>query len=267
MADHYATLGVARTATPDEIKRAFRKLASQHHPDKGGDTQRFQEIQAAYDTLSDPNKRAQYDNPAPQGFNFNFTGQPGGVNINDLFGAMFGGSGNPFGAQFGQHPRRNHVRMSLWISQQDAARGGTRTINIGTQSGNQTVAIAIPQGVDDGDNVQYAGLAPGGQDLVIQFRIQPDPRWQRAGKDLHTERRIIVWDLILGNDIEIETIYGDTISLKIPAGTQPGQILRARGHGIRSTSGQRGDLLVHVQAEIPRDIDSNLASAIQKYRK
>lgn len=262
MADHYATLGVPKTATPDEIKRAFRKLASQHHPDKGGDTQRFQEIQAAYDVLGDAAKRAAYDNPQPQGFSFNFSGQPGGVNINDIFGSMFGGA-----SPFAQHPRRNHVRMTLWISQQDAARGGTRTINIGTPQGNQTIAIAIPQGVDDSDNVQYSGLAPGGQDLVINFRIHPDRRWQRQGLDLHTERRVSVWDLIVGGDMELETIYGKTISLKLPPGTQPGQALRARGHGIQNQQGQAGDFLIHLQAEIPRDIDPNLLDAIQKYRK
>lgn len=259
MADHYATLGVAKTATPDEIKRAFRKLASQHHPDKGGDTKKFQEIQAAYDVLGDAAKRQAYDNPQPQGFNFNFTGQPGGVNINDIFGQMFGG-------QFQQHPRRNHVRMSLWISQQDAARGGTRTISIGTNQGNQTVAVAIPQGVDDGDNVQYTGLAPGGQDLVISFRLQPDSRWKRQGLDLHTERKISVWDLIVGADIELETIYGNTISLRIPPSTQPGQILRARGHGVRNQAGQQGDFMIYLTPEIPKDIDPNLLDAIQKYR-
>lgn len=264
MADHYATLGVAKTATADEIKKAFRKLASQHHPDKGGDTAKFQEVQAAYDVLSDPQKRAAYDNPASraQPFNFHDFGQPGGVNINEIFGQMFGGGG-----PFAQHPRRNHVRMSLWISQQDAARGGARTISIGTPQGNQTVAIAIPQGVDDGDNVQYSGLAPGGQDLVITFRIHPDHRWQRHGLDLHTERRISVWDLIVGGDLVVETIHGTTISLRIPPGTQPGQILRDKSHGIRNQNGQQGDFLIHLQAEIPRDIDPNLIDAIQKYRK
>ena len=261
MPDHYAALGVARTATPDEIKRAFRKLASQHHPDKGGDTARFQEIQAAHDTLGDTAKRQQYDNPAPQ-----FSGIPGGVNINDIFGSMFGGA-NPFGAQFQQNPRRNHVRITVWINHQDAARGGSRTISVGTNQGNQTVAITIPQGIDDGDNVQYGGLAPGGNDLVINFRIQPDQRWQRQGLDLHSERRISVWDLIVGGNIELETIYGDTISMTVPAGTQPGQVLRARSHGVQNQSGQRGDFLIHIQAEIPKDCDPNLIDAIQKYRK
>jgi len=272
MADHYATLGVPRTASQDEIKRAFRKLASQHHPDKGGDTARFQEIQAAYDVLSDEAKRQAYDNPSPfggragpGGFHFEFGG-PGGVNINDIFGQMFGG-GNPFGAQFQQHPRRNHVRMSLWISHEDAARGGNRTISIGTPQGNQTVAIAIPQGIDDGDNVQYSGLAPGGQDLVISFRITPDKRWQRSGLDLHTQHTVPVWDLLVGGEAQVDTVYGQTLSLKIPPGTQPGQVLRARGHGVKNQQSQVGDLLVHIQTLIPKVIDPDLVDAIQKYRK
>jgi DnaJ-class molecular chaperone len=108
MSDHYATLGVSKTATPDEIKRAFRKLASQHHPDKGGDTQKFQEIQAAYDTLGDAVKRADYDNPRPQ-----FSGMPGGAhfNMNDIFSSMFGGQ-SPFAQQ---RRTQSHTRMTLWI--------------------------------------------------------------------------------------------------------------------------------------------------------
>jgi molecular chaperone DnaJ len=130
MTDYYAALGVTKTATSDEIKKAFRKLASQHHPDKGGDTQKFQAIQQAYAVLGDEQKRAEYDNPRPQ-FSGGFHGHPGGVNINDIFGQMFG---QQF-AQQHQHPRRGHVRMTLWISLLDVATGGRRTVSLGTQSG------------------------------------------------------------------------------------------------------------------------------------
>ena len=110
MTDHYATLGVAKTATPDEIKQAFRRLASKNHPDKGGSTEKFQAIQAAYDTLGDTAKRAAYDNPAPQ---FSGFGSGPHFNMNDIFGQMFGGS-----SLFGQR-RQNHIRTTIWTTLED----------------------------------------------------------------------------------------------------------------------------------------------------
>lgn len=262
MTDHYATLGVAKTATADEIKRAFRKLASQHHPDKGGDTAMFQSIQAAYDTLGDPAKRQQYDNPQPQ---FGGFGDGVHVNINDIFGGMFG-AGNPFfGQGFAQRPRQNHVRMTLWISLLDCIRGGHRTVALGTASGQQTVEIEIPLGIDDGDNVQYTGIAPGGQDLVIQFRLQPDRRWRREGLNLYTEHEIVVWDLILGGTTEIRTLEGHGLVVNIPQRCQPGTTLRLRQQGIQK-SGQRGDLFVKIQAQIPDHVDPAVVAAIQAHR-
>jgi DnaJ-class molecular chaperone len=260
MTDHYATLGVAKTATQDEIKRAFRKLASQHHPDKGGDTAKFQEIQAAYDTLGDETKRQQYDNPAPQFTGFG-AGNGAHVNINDIFGQMFGGA-----SPFGQHPRRNHARMSLWISLLDVVSGGSRTVNVGTQTGNQTVEIEIPRGIEDGDNVQYGGIAPGGMDLVIQFRIQPDPRWRREGLNLFTDHKVSVWDLILGGQAEIRNVEGNGLVVTIPKNTQPMTTLRLRQQGIQNKTGQKGDLFVKLLAEIPKTIAPELVDAIQQYR-
>ena len=260
MTDHYATLGVARTATQDEIKRAFRRLASQHHPDKGGDTGKFQEIQAAYDVLGDESKRAQYDNPQPQFQNF---GGGAGFNIHDIFGQMFG-QASPFG-QAAQ--RRGHVRMSLWINLVDVATGGNRTVTIGTQTGAQAVEIDIPRGINDGDNVQYQGLGPGGTDLVVQFRVQNDANWERQGLNLITNRRIQVFDLILGCDIAVRDILGTQLTLSVPAGTQPGTMLRLRGRGLPDRHGAQGDAFVRVSTELPVNIAPEIREAIQKYRK
>lgn len=258
MTDHYVTLGVSKTATPDEIKRAFRKLASQHHPDKGGDTQKFQEIQAAYDTLGDAAKRQAYDNPAPQ-----FGGFGGGahVNIHDIFGQMFGGQ-SPFGQQ---QSRRNHVRMSLWITLLDVARGGKRSVALGTQAGTNTVEIEIPLGINDGDNVQYPGIAPGGQDLVIQFRVQPHAGFQRQGLNLVTTHKVSVWTLILGGETEVQTVEGSRLVVKIAPHTQPGTTLRLRSQGLRDQSGQIGDLMAQIQTEIPATIAPEIIAAIQKH--
>ena len=259
MTDYYATLGVARNATQDEIKRAFRRLASQHHPDKGGDTKKFQEIQAAYDTLGDAGKRQAYDNPQPQ-----FQGFGGGAqfgNMHDIFAQMFGGQ-SPFGQQ---QPRRNHVRMSLWITLLDVARGGRRPVALGTQAGTSTVEIEIPLGINDGDNVQYSGIAPGGQDLVIQFRVQPHADFQRQGLNLATTHKVSVWTLIMGGDTEVQTVEGSRLVVKIAPHTQPGTTLRLRSQGLRDQSGQKGDLMALIQAEIPTTIAPEIIAAIQNH--
>ena len=261
MTDLYAALGVPKTATADDIKRAFRKLASQHHPDKGGDTQKFQAIQQAYATLGDEQKRAEYDNPRPQ-FS-GFQGHPGGVNINEIFGQMFGQGGMHFGQGFAQQARRNHVRMTLWISLLDVATGGKRTISLGTQQGTSTVEIDVPQGIMDGDNVQYEGIGPSGADLVIQFRVHPNSQWQRQDLNLITERTIDLWDLILGAELEIQTITGRNLAAKIPPKTQPGTSLRLKGQGLTNRNGQTGDMFIRIQVQIPDVIAPEIIAAIQ----
>ena len=260
MADHYATLGVAKTATQDEIKKAFRKLASQHHPDKGGDTAKFQEIQAAYDTLGDEQKRAQYDTPTPQfgpgGFSFNF-GQ-GSTQFNDIFSQMFGQGVN--------QPQRRHMRMTTWITLVEAAHGGSKHLALGTTSGQNAVEIEIPQGIEDGDAVQYSGVAPGGIDLVVQFRIHPHPVFRRQGLDLHRDIQVPLWDLLLGGDVEIDGLLDSRFSMRVPAKTTPGTVMRIRGQGVQNKNNQRGDLYVHLQVQMPQQIPAEIIAAIQQYR-
>lgn len=256
MTNHYQTLGVDRGASPDEIKRAYRRLASQHHPDKGGDKHKFQEIEQAYRTLSDPQQRAQHDNPpnpfghmGGQGFNFE--------SIFDIFGTRF------------QHPhqqRMQQARMSLWITLQDVAEGGRKTISVGSQAGNVTVEIEIPLGINDGDTVQYPKTGPMGMDLLITFRVHPNPRWERQGLNLIAEQAVSVWDLILGSEIMVRDVLGNTLSLSIPPRTQPGTTFRLRERGLRQRSGAAGDLLVRVQATIPEIIPESLVDAIAQTR-
>jgi DnaJ-class molecular chaperone len=259
MPDHYAALGVARNATQDDIKRAFRKLASQHHPDKGGDTKKFQEIQAAYDTLGDETKRQAYDHPAPQ-----FAGMPGGAqfNMNDIFSQMFGGHPG-FAAQ---HPRRNHMRMSLWITLRDVATGGHRQVAVGSMQGQSTIEIDIPPGINDGDMVQYQGLAPGGQDLVIEFRVHPNPAFRRDELNLTMDHRVDVWDLIQGGDTVVTNLDNSQLVVSIPPLTDNGTTLRLRGRGLRDRKGNKGDLFVKLHALLPRSISPELLEAIQKHR-
>jgi DnaJ-class molecular chaperone len=258
--DHYATLGVAPTATADEIKRAFRRLASQHHPDKGGDTGKFQQIQAAYDTLGDEARRRAYDNPQPQ-----FSGFPGGAqfNMGDIFSQMFG---QHMAGAAAQHPRRNHMRMSLWITLRDVATGGRRQVALGSAQGQSTIEIDIPRGINDGDMVQYQGIAPGGQDLVIEFRVQPHPQFRRDELNLTTEHRAGVWDMILGGDTEVVNIEGSKLVITIPPLTANGTTLRLRHRGIQDRHGNQGDLFVKLQAQLPESIAPELAEAIRQHR-
>ena len=257
MPDHYAALGVARTATADEIKRAFRKLASQHHPDKGGDTRKFQEIQAAYDTLGDAQKRAAYDSPQPQ---FNSFGGSPNFNANFDFNTIF----DMFGARFQQPQpsRAQHARMTLWITLQDVANPGARTVSMGTHTGAHNVEVNIPNGIEDGDHVKYDNLAPGGQDLVITYRIHPNPGWQRTGNTLIAEAPASFWVLVAGGDITVTDIRGNQLALTVPPRTTPGTLLRARGRGLPDRSGNIGDLLVRLQAQLPASVSPELMAAI-----
>jgi DnaJ-class molecular chaperone len=259
MKNHYQTLGVDQAAAPEEIKRAYRRLAGQHHPDKGGDTRLFQEIQAAYDVLGDPQRRAEYDNPAQGGVHFGagFGGQPFNFDsIFDIFGTRF--------QHGGFQQQRPQARMTLWITLADVARGGKQTVSIGTAQGTQTIEIDIPMCLNDGDTVQYPGLAPGGSDLIIQYRIHAHPGWQRQGPNLILEQEVGIWDCILGAEITIRDLLQNQLTVAVPARTQPGTMMRLRGRGLPQRHGPAGDLFVRVQVAIPEHIDADLLNMIQE---
>ena len=262
MTDHYQTLGVNRTASPDEIKRAYRKLASQHHPDKGGDKGKFQEIEEAYRTLGDPAKRQQYDNPRPGpgfgGFEFHHQG-PGGFDFQSIF--------DVFGTRF-QHPQQRvqRAQMTLWITLQDVAQAARKTISVGTPQGTQVVEIDIPANIDDGNSVQYSGIGPGGIDLIITFRIHPNPKWQRQGPNLTVEQDVSVWDLILGGELTVTDILGSKINMTLPPRTQNKTTFRIKGYGLGQKGNSPGDLFVRVNAVIPAHIPESIIEAISQTR-
>jgi molecular chaperone DnaJ len=153
--------------------------------------------------------------------------------------------------------------MNLWIQLRDVAQGGRRTVSVGTQTGTQAVDIEIPLGIDDGDSVQYPGLAPGGMDLIVSFRIHPDPRWFRSGLNVTAEHTATVWDLILGASARIRDLLGTEIAFTIPPMCQPGTTLRLRGRGLRHRSGQQGDILIRIQGSLPPKIDTELLDLIR----
>jgi DnaJ-class molecular chaperone len=174
-----------------------------------------------------------------------------------------------FGHKFAQQQRSapNFVRMSLWITLHDVALGGKRPVAVGTPRGQTSIEVEIPLGINDGDNVQYQGLAPGGQDLVIQYRIHPDPVWQREGLNLVTEVVVDIWQMILGGELKVNTITGSELAAHIPARTQPRTTLRLRQQGLKDRAGNQGDLMVRVMPRIPENIRPELIEAIEKYRE
>jgi curved DNA-binding protein len=261
MSDYYQTLGVNRNATPDEIKKAFRSLASKHHPDKGGDTKKFQDIQEAYATLSDPEKRSQYDNPQPQ-----FNGMGGGMppGFEDMVSQMFGGNNPFFGAGFAQQRQRNRtLNINTTISLEDALRGKDLLATLQLPSGrDQVLEIKIPAGVPEGITLRLSGMGddsfqhlPRG-DIHLTVNIEKHPRFERRGDDLFTTVDISCIDAMLGTVLEINTIDNRTLQLTVAPGTQPGQVLAAAGYGMPKFNDNRftGRLLISINITVPRNI-------------
>lgn len=255
MKDHYQTLGVDKTATESEIKSAYRKLAMKHHPDRGGDQEKFQEIQAAYAVLGDAQKRAEYDNPASR-VNFNFGQNPFGGNFNfdDIF--------EMFGTRFSHQQRPGYQRATLWLRLEDVATGGKRIISLGNQS--PSVEIDIPVGIADGENVRYPGLGTGGVDLVINFRVHGHPDWHRDGLDLWCVRGLTFWQLLAGCEITIKSISGAEYELTVPPSTEPGRVMRIRGKGLSRPNHNTGDLLVKIQAVMPTEVPDEIIELIRE---
>ena len=264
---HYATLGVAENASPDDIKKAFRSLASKHHPDKGGDTARFQEIQAAYAVLGDEQKRAQYDaeRRGSGGFRFTVNGRPfdgGGVppGMEDLF-AQFGFSGGPFGGvRQQQQPRRNkdlQVRISILLL--ETLDNHTKTISVQTTSGERTtVEVQVPRGVTTGVTVKYPELGDNlftslqRGDLYVQFEVRAHADFEVVGLDLVTPMTINSLEAMVGCEKTVKCLDGTELTIAIPAGTQPMSKFRIYNQGLwQMNQNTRGNLLVNVHIVTP----------------
>lgn len=263
--DYYKTLGVNRNASPDEIKKAYRRLAGQHHPDKGGDTATFQKIQEAYETLSDPQKKQQFDNPNPFG-NMNF-GQPGGspfgfhfhqqsFDMNDVFGQMFGGS--PFGHR---QPQKPQYRTTIAVTLEQVYTGDEQTLQFNDQGNNSTVRIQIPKGIENGATLKYDNLLKDAI-LFVDFRILPHQKFQRNGFDLVTEQNVSILDLIVGSSFKFTTISGKSLDVSIRPQTGPNSTLRIVGEGLPKPQGY-GDQLILLKPYMPDIIDKTIIDAIK----
>ena len=262
--DYYQILGVDKNAAPDEIKKAYRSLASKHHPDKGGDTAKFQEIQTAYATLSDPDKRIQYDNPQSHEFQ-PFGGAPQG--FEDLFRHFGGMGGSPFGDIFGrsrqQMQKNRTLNMQTNITLEDAFNGKELIASITLPSGKeQVVEVKIPAGVQDGTTLRLAQMGddsipnlPRG-DIHLTINVMPHHKFQRQGDDLISQITVSCIDAILGKNLLIDTIDGKTLELVIKPGTQNGQMLAAAGYGMPKMNDNRfkGRLLISISTLIPTNL-------------
>ena len=279
---HYATLGVSENSNPDEIKRAYRKLASQHHPDKGGDTKRFQEIQTAYDTLSDPNRRQQYDNERrnPGGVRFSFNGQemngvpPGMDDLFKNFGFNFNFNGaDPFGRQ---HPQRRNrdIRVEIMIPLEETLEVQNKTIMVGTSNGSSPLQVQIPRGVSDGTQIKYSELGddlfntlPRG-DLYVVVRVRPTNGMYIQNLDIHTKVSVNCLQAIVGTEVTVKTLSGRELLLTIPPGTQPRTKFRVGQQGLYQLNSEiRGDMYVEIDITIPQNLSADQIETIRLITK
>jgi curved DNA-binding protein len=265
--DPYEVLGVTKTATEEEIKRAYRKLARQYHPDRNrGDKQaetRFKEVQAAYEILSDKDKRARYDRVgfAPEGGFHPGAGGPAGfggqfnteqVDLNEFLRQMMGGGMGGMGGMGGEAPvdvedfttsfgprttrgrRRSRstqparVESEVSIPFLTAARGGALTLDVD----GRTIELKVPAGTTDGKKMRLAGQGPGGADLIVKFRVEPHPYFQLEGNDVLLEVPLTLTEATLGTKVDVPTMGGERLTVTVKPGTSGGSRLRLRGYGI-----------------------------------
>lgn len=288
--DYYEVLGVARSASADEIQRAYRKLARTWHPDVNRSPaaeDRFKDLSEAYDALSDPDTRARYDafgtdfrkvpddvdpaswaraqggggrtrgapgGPGPGGFVDFGDGGASGDSLEDLLGGMFGQSRRSTAPRSGPD---QEVRIDLSLV--DAFRGGKRQINLTGSSGPRNYTVTIPAGVIDGQRIRLAGQGAAGRnggapgDLYLTVGLLPDRRFRLDGRDISVDLPVSPWEAALGATVPVEAPDSDA-KVKVPPGSSSGQKLRLRGRGMPRTGGAGGDLFAVVKIVVPRQL-------------
>lgn len=250
MSNLYDVLGVAKDADPDTIKKAYKKLAQKYHPDRydGDDAKtKFQEINSAYQTLSDPERRAAYDNPQPEGYTFRTSGNMGGAQeemIRQMMEEMMGRSG--------MGRRQQYPMANVSITLEEAFTGTTRTL---TQSGNVTT-IDIPAGIRSGNQLMVDGI-------IIVVNVARHHKFQRSHDDLATAVQINAIEAMVGVECCLTNIDGKVIKVKIPAGIQHGKLVRVAGKGMPNPEiDKRGDLLVQVAISTPSNLTDDEKDSI-----
>lgn len=299
--DFYDVLGVPRGASADEIKRAYRKLAKEHHPDRNPNNAaaeaKFKEVQQAYDVLGDSDKRAQYDQfgrvgvgqwgADPSGHRVYQWGDSrvGAEDLEELFSSFGGGGSSIFDTLFGGRkstagagPRRaSRVRSApdieheVTIPFEQAVRGGTVSLRLQGESGHsQSLEVKIPPGIEDGQKLRVRGRASGGRadtqgDFYVKVRVQPHAWFSRQGLDLHVDVPVSVTEAVLGGKIDVPSWDG-RVTVTLPAGTSSGSKLRLRGKGVSKPSGERGDLYVSVRIVPPQELTAEQRRLYEELR-
>lgn len=299
--DYYKILGVPRTATADEIKKAFRKLARKHHPDAGGDEAKFKEINEAYEVLSDDKKRKLYDQYGTANENQIPRGWGGSVNADDIFGnggaggfgswadilesirrgeGAFGtnwdfGDFSGFGGSRGPQPRRGQdMNVTLNVTFDEAFHGAQKrvTVRVPGKPDSETLDVKIPAGAVDGGRLRFRGKGGAGQaggpagDLLITTHIEPHPYYAREGADVVMDVPVSVAEAALGASVVVPAPDGTKVRVKIPAGTQDGAKLTIRGKGAPKVKGTgTGDLRIVVKVAVPRTMNERQRKAMEDF--
>ncbi|HET7711911.1 MAG TPA: J domain-containing protein [Thermoanaerobaculia bacterium] len=279
--DYYDILGVKKTASDEEIKKAYRALAKKHHPDKHKGNKeaenKFKEISEAYAVLGDKEKRAQYDRLGQEAFGasgfggFDFSqfmggargrragGQRTSADFTDIFSDLFGG-----GFQTGPS-RGADLEAELTIDFRDAVLGTTMDLTIG---GNR-VRVKIPEGVSEGQRLRLRGKGGAGEsggpagDLNVLIHVRPHSFFERRGDDIHIDLPVTVKEAAAGAEIDVPTIHGG-VRARIPAGTQAGQTFRLTGKGVKRKTGGHGDHYYRVQIVLPKSIPPEVVETLEK---
>lgn len=257
--DYYNTLGINKAASTEEIRKAYKKMSMKHHPDRGGDESKFKEVNQAYQTLSDPERKRMYDQYGTddpqkmggQGGPFGFGGQGG---FDDMFSTMFGQG-------FAQQRQRKNrdIQIVQDVHLEDVLTGKTIPMSYRTGTGKtESVTVEIPAGIQPGQTVRYAGLGddsvkqlPRG-DLLVKIRVIRHHIWERDNNDLYRELPVGVFDLMLGTTIQVTMLDGKKIDLKVQPGTKPNAKLSVPGHGMFDRrSNRRGKAIIIIRAIVP----------------
>jgi len=297
--DYYKILGVAKGASDDEIKKAFRKLAHEHHPDKnGGNDAKFKEINEAYQTLSNKQKRSQYDQFGSDGPQFGGQGNPfggqggfggfswedimrqaqqggntqfdmGDIDLGDLFGAAFGFGG-------GRVRRGRNIEVQVNLTFRESIFGVQKTIDVpqykdGKQTGTKKIPIDIPAGIDNGQQMQMEGAGeiitdgrPG--NLFISLHVEKHPKFRKEGPHVVMDMDVKLSDALLGAEIKIETLDG-LETVHIPVGLESGELIRIKGKGVRGGMFHKGDLIIKAKVIMPKKLSKEAKAAIEILKK